>query len=260
MSEKLLVNVHDGIAQVMFNRPEVLNAMDSDIIEGMAKHFVAIATDDTVQVIVISGMGKAFSSGADLKSLMSFPGGIVPAIYWLAGVFHQAVTEMRHMPKPVIAAVNGIAAGAGFTTALACDFRVMAESAVLRQVYTSWGLCIDGGGTFALPRLVGHARALEIAAFDKPIPASQALEWGLVNKVVPDGQAMDAAMDMARELQGRSLHSFGRAKQLLERSCETSLEVQLEHERHAITACARHPDAVEGLCAFVEKRKPRFNQ
>lgn len=164
------------------------------------------------------------------------------------------------MAKPIIAAVNGIAAGAGFSVALAADFRLMAESAVLRQMYTSWGLCIDGGGTFTLPRLVGQARALEIAAFDEPVSATKALEWGLANRVVPDDQLLDAAMAMARALRERSLHSFGRAKQLIERSYETSLETQLERERHAITACVQHPDALEGVTAFMEKRKPVFNR
>jgi 2-(1,2-epoxy-1,2-dihydrophenyl)acetyl-CoA isomerase len=260
MSDKLLVNVKDGIAQVLFNRPEVYNAMDSDVIEAMASHFTALATDPAAKVVVLSGVGKAFSSGADLKKVALSPVGIPAAIYRLAGVLHQAVTEIRHMPKPVIAAINGIAAGAGFSTALAADFRVMAKSATLRQVYTSWGLCIDGGGTFALPRLAGQARALEIAAFDKPISAEQALAWGLVTRVVEDGQALDEAMAMARELMDRSLHSFGKVKDLITSAYETPLEVQLERERHALTACVQHPDAAEGVRAFLEKRKPIFNK
>jgi len=260
MSDKLVVNVQDGIAQVLFNRPEVYNAMDSDVIEAMASHFVAMAADPAVKVVVISGMGKAFSSGADLKKVAQSTTGIPAAIYRLAGIFHQAVTEIRHIRKPVIAAINGIAAGAGFSTALASDFRVMAKSATLRQVYTSWGLCIDGGGTFALPRLVGHARALEIAAFDKPISAEQALAWGLATRVVEDGQALDEAVAMAHELMERSLYSFGQVKTLITNAYETPLEVQLERERHAITACVQHPDAIEGVRAFLEKRKPLFNK
>lgn len=260
MSEKLVVKVEAGIAQVVFNRPEVYNAMDADVIEAMSRDFTALAMDSSVRVVVISGTGKAFSSGADLKGIATMQGGVAYAIYRLAGLLHLAVTEVRHMPKPVIAAVNGVAAGAGFSTALAADFRVMAETASLRQVYTSWGLCIDGGGTFTLPRLVGMARALEIAAFDKPITAAQALEWGMVNRVVPEGQALDAAMDMARELADRSLHSFAQVKTLFNKSFETPLEAQLELERQAITVCGKHPDAAEGVRAFLEKRKPVFNQ
>jgi 2-(1,2-epoxy-1,2-dihydrophenyl)acetyl-CoA isomerase len=123
----------------------------------------------------------------------SFPQGPAGAFHLLAARFHLAVLEIRRMAKPVVAAVNGVAAGGGFSLALACDFRVMAESAVLRQAYTSSGLSIDGGGTFTLPRLVGCARALEIVAFDAPIPAQQAAAWGLATKVVADGAAVDEA-------------------------------------------------------------------
>jgi 2-(1,2-epoxy-1,2-dihydrophenyl)acetyl-CoA isomerase len=260
MPEKLVVSVSDGIAQVIFNRPEVYNAMDGEVIESMLTVFTGLALDASVKAVVISGTGKAFSSGADLKSMAHMFGEGPAIFYGHTGSLHQAVTHIRHMKKPVIAAVNGVAAGAGFSLALACDFRVMAETAVLRQVYTSWGLCIDGGGTFALPRIVGQARALEIAAFDKPIPAAQALEWGLVTRVVPEGQALEAAMVMARELIERSLHSFGQVKRLFNESFENPLEVQLEHERQAITACIQHPDVIEGVSAFLEKRKPVFNK
>ena len=260
MAESLKVTIENGIAHVLFNRPERYNAMDSDVIEGLVMAFTSMSLDDSVRAVVISGAGKAFSSGADLKMVVQSPEGVPKAIYHLAGVFHRAVTEIRRLRKPVIAAINGIAAGAGLSTALASDFRIMARSATLRQVYTSWGLCIDGGGTFALPRLVGQARALEIAAFDKPITAEQALAWGLVTKVVDDGKAEEEAYAMAHELMDRSIHSFGWVKKLITDSYETPLEVQLERERAGITACVQHPDAAEGLMAFIEKRKPVFNK
>jgi 2-(1,2-epoxy-1,2-dihydrophenyl)acetyl-CoA isomerase len=162
------------------------------------------------------------------------------------------------MKKPVVAAVNGVAAGGGFSLALACDFRVMEKSAILRQAYTSNGLCIDGGGTFTLPRLVGYARALEIAAFDAPISADQALSWGLVTKVVEDGQALVEATAMAQLLSRRALNSFAWTKKLITDSFNTSFEAQLELERAALEACADHPDGREGLTAFSEKRKPNY--
>lgn len=260
MSEKLRVDIEGGIATILFNRPEISNALDGDIIESLADRVISLGMDASVKVIIIGGAGKAFSSGADLKSNASSTWGVPERISRLVGLFHQSVMEIRHTSKPYIAAVNGLAAGAGFSLSLACDFRIMEESAVLRQVYTSHGLCIDGGGTFTLPRLVGHARALEIAAFDEPISAPKALEWGLTTRVVPDGEAMTAAKEMAQELMARSLYSFGRVKKLLGRSFESSLEEQLEHERHAVCACVQHPDAAEGICAFLEKRKPVFNQ
>ncbi len=163
------------------------------------------------------------------------------------------------MPKPVIAAVNGITAGGGFSLALACDFRVMAKSAKLRQAYTSSGLCSDGGGTFILPRLVGLAKAMEIMAFDRPISSEQALSWGLVTKVVEDGNALEEATRMALELAGGSMNSFGWSKRLLTDSFNSSFETHIERERRGLAGCAAHPEGAEGLRAFSEKRKPLFN-
>jgi 2-(1,2-epoxy-1,2-dihydrophenyl)acetyl-CoA isomerase len=163
------------------------------------------------------------------------------------------------MRKPVIAAINGVAAGGGFSLALACDFRLMAKSAILRQAYTSSGLCIDGGGTFTLPRLVGLARALEIVAFDKPISSEQAMDWGLVTNVVEDGHALEEAMKMAHELAKISLHSFGWCKALLTDSFNTAFETHIERERLGLSTCAAHPDGQEGLRSFTEKRRPVFN-
>jgi 2-(1,2-epoxy-1,2-dihydrophenyl)acetyl-CoA isomerase len=164
------------------------------------------------------------------------------------------------MKKPVIAAINGIAAGAGFSLALACDFRIIEKSAILRQAYTSNGLCIDGGGTFILPRIVGLARSLEIAAFDNPISAHQALEWGLVTKVVDDGKALEESINMLNILAKGSLHSFGWSKKLLTDSFNNSFESHLELEREGLSDCANHSDGQEGLNAFVEKRKPKFSE
>ena len=162
------------------------------------------------------------------------------------------------MPKPVVAAIHGVAAGGGFSLALACDFRVMEESARLKQAYTSSGLCIDGGGTFALPRMVGLARALEIAAFDHPISSEQALAWGLVTKVVNDGEALQEALTMLLHLGERSIHSFGWTKKLFTDSFNTSFESQIEMERVGLCDCAGHTDGQEGLQAFIQKRKPVF--
>ena len=162
------------------------------------------------------------------------------------------------MAKPVVAAINGIAAGGGFSLALACDFRVMGQSALLRQAYTSSGLSIDGGGSFALPRLVGLARAMEVMAFDEPIPSAQAFDWGLVTKVVPDEQVRVEAQAMLDRLVQGPLYSFAWSKRLLLDSFNNTLESQLELERQGISACAAHPHGVEGIKAFVEKRKPSF--
>ncbi len=164
------------------------------------------------------------------------------------------------MPKPVIAAVNGIAAGGGFSLALACDFRVAGESAIFRQAYTSNGLTIDGGGTFTLPRLVGLAKALEIAAFDPAIQAREALEMGLITKLTQDDELWDTALAVAEDLKGKSLASFANVKELINASYNTSFETQLENERTALCKVAGTEDGMEGIQAFLEKRKPVFNR
>jgi 2-(1,2-epoxy-1,2-dihydrophenyl)acetyl-CoA isomerase len=254
------VTENGDVTIVMFDRPKAFNAFDLETVSMLADYLINLGVDNRVRGIVISGTGKAFTAGGDLRWATSWPQGSAAAFHNLAARYHQAILEIRRMSKPVIAAINGMAAGGGFSLALACDFRVMAESAVLRQAYTSNGLSIDGGGTFMLPRLVGLARALEIAAFDEPISAKQALEWGLVTKVVPDGQAVEEAVKMAADLARRSLHSFGSSKRLLTDAYDHSFETHLELERAALRSCAAHPDGEEGLTAFVEKRKPVFGR
>lgn len=258
MSDTIIVKREGHVAQVLLNRPKVYNAIDLELIGTLADHLTALAVDESVRGVVISGEGKAFSSGGDLKWALAYPSGSVAAFHTLAGRLHQAALEIRRMPKPVIAAVNGVAAGAGFSLALCCDFRVMERSAYFKLAYTSNGLCVDGGGTFVLPRLVGLGRAMEIAAFDRPIPSDQALAWGVSTKVVEDGQALTEATAMARDLALGSINSFRWSKHLMTNSFNNSFESHIEEERAGLCACAAHPDGREGLTAFSEKRKPVF--
>jgi 2-(1,2-epoxy-1,2-dihydrophenyl)acetyl-CoA isomerase len=258
MGELVTVSRGDGIATVLLNRPEAFNSFNMELMTCFADIIVTLAAAREVRGVVISGAGKAFCAGGDLKWALAFAQGPAAAFHELAARFHLAIAEIRRMPKPVIAAVNGIAAGGGFSLALACDFRVMAASAVLRQAYTSNGLSIDGGGSFTLPRMVGLPRAMEIMAFDRPISSEQALGWGLVTSVVSDGSALEEATSMANELAKGSLNSFGWSKQLLTDSFNSSFETHLERERSGLSSCAAHPDGKEGLQAFAEKRQPRF--
>jgi 2-(1,2-epoxy-1,2-dihydrophenyl)acetyl-CoA isomerase len=258
MADSVTVRKSDGVATVLLNRPQAFNAFNMDLGEALADNIIRLAADEGVRGIVISGEGKAFCAGGDLKWALASPQGPSAAFHELAARFHQVILEIRRMPKPVIAAVNGVAAGGGFSLALACDFRVMAERAVLRQAYTSSGLCIDGGGSFTLPRLVGMARAMEIMAFDRPISSDQALAWGLVTRVAEDGKALEEAHQMAAELAQGSLHSFGWSKRLLTDSFSSSFETHIERERRGLASCAAHPDGMEGMNAYTEKRKPVF--
>ena len=258
MTEPVKITREAAIACVVLNRPQAYNAFDQDLVASFASQLITLAADPEVRAIVIGGEGKAFCAGGDLKYFLASPVGPARTIHEVASYFHQAILEIRRMPKPVIAAVNGVAAGGGFSLALACDFRVMGESAVLKQAYTSAGLSLDGGGSFTLPRMVGLARALEIVAFDRPISAQQAYEWGLATKIAPDAKVLEAAMGMAHELAGISLNSFGWAKRLLTDSFNSAFEAHLERERRGLATCAAHADGQEGLRAFVEKRKPVF--
>jgi 2-(1,2-epoxy-1,2-dihydrophenyl)acetyl-CoA isomerase len=259
MSELIEVVLERPIAQVALNRPAAYNAFNYEMVSQLGEHLTALAGDENVRAVVISGRGKAFCAGGDLKWALGNSTRPAAAFHSLAAQFHMAILEIRRMRKPVVAAINGVAAGGGFSLALACDFRVMEPSAVLRQAYTASGLCIDGGGTFTLPRLVGYARALEIAAFDEPISSDQALIWGLVTKVAQEGQTLREAIEMAQQLAQKSLNSFGWAKNLITDSFNTSFETQIERERAALEACADHPDGLEGLAAFSEKRKPNYS-
>src|SRR5512136_1654701 len=202
MNEEVKLEIENGIGLITLNRPESFNAFHASMIGNLTEKFMDLRSHVDVVGIVLAGAGKAFCAGADLKwlSASGMPAGA--AFHAIAAAYHQAIVEIRRMPKPVVAAINGIAAGGGFSLALACDFRVMAKSAVLRQAYTSNGLSIDGGGTFTLPRLVGLARALEIVAFDKPVSSEQALAWGLATMVVEDGHSVAEAVKMAQELAG----------------------------------------------------------
>lgn len=259
MSGFVELTSHGSITEVTINRPQAYNSFDLTVLTHLAEHLTDLSADPAVRGVVISGRGKAFCAGGDLKYTLSHRAGASAAFHAMAGQFHLAVIEIRRMPKPVVAAIQGMAAGGGFSLALACDFRVMEPKAALKQAYTSAGLSIDGGGTFALPRLVGLARALEIAAFDELIPAEKALEWGLATRVVPAGESVPAAIELAQRVGDRSLNSFAIAKRLMTDSFDTPFEMRLEQERRLLSAASDHPDGREGLNAFADKRKPKFN-
>jgi 2-(1,2-epoxy-1,2-dihydrophenyl)acetyl-CoA isomerase len=236
----------------------VYNALNLDVVKILGETLSAAATDPSIEGVLLTGKGKAFCAGGDLTWISQQIEDAGSVLYRLAPQFHLSIIEIRRMEKPVVAAINGIAAGGGFSLALACDFRVMGQSATLRQAYTSSGLSIDGGGSFALPRLVGLARAMEIMAFDKPITSDQALQWGLVTKVVPDKEIIVGARALLNDLTRTALHSFAWSKKLMNASFHNTLETQLELERQGISDCASHPNGQEGIQAFVEKRKPAF--
>lgn len=260
MSDGIEIKREGNIAEIILNRTETYNAFNLDMVSQLAKHLADMAVDTSVGGVIITGSGKSFCAGGDLKWAVTFSEKTGHSFRTLASQFHLAVIEIRRMKKPVVAAINGIAAGAGFSLALACDFRVMEKSAIFKQAYTANGLCIDGGGTYTLPRIIGHARALEIASFDAPISAKQALEWGLVTKVVDDDCSLDESVSLFQHLASKSApHSFGWSKRLIYESFNNSFESHVEWEREGLCECSESPDGQEGLKAFIEKRRPVFH-
>jgi 2-(1,2-epoxy-1,2-dihydrophenyl)acetyl-CoA isomerase len=258
MEKTVKVEKKEDIALVILNQPKSYNSFDVNMVWVLAEALVKLALDPEVAGVVITGEGKAFCAGGDLRWIKGYGQNYGAAFHELAARYHQAIVEIRRMPKPVVAAINGLAAGGGFSMALACDFRVMEASAVLRQAYTSNGLSIDGGGTFTLPRLVGFARALEIAAFDRPIEAEKAYSWGLVTEVVENGEGVKRAIELIEEMRKGSLSSFAASKKLMTDSFNTAFEAHLEKERDLLSWCAGQPNGREGIAAFLEKRKPVF--
>ena len=260
MDQPVKLKRMDKTALITLNRPEAYNSFNLDMIRLLADILIELALDSDVTGVVISGEGKAFCAGGDLRWINECGDNYGAAFHGLAARYHQAIIEIRRMPKPVVAAINGFAAGGGFSMALACDFRIMEASAVLKQAYTSNGLSIDGGGTYTLPRLVGIGRALEIAAFDEPISTEKALDWGMVTEGVGDGDSVNRAIELIRRIEKGSLSSFAASKKLITDSFNTSLEVQLENERNLLSRTADQPDGREGIAAFLEKRRPVFGK
>jgi 2-(1,2-epoxy-1,2-dihydrophenyl)acetyl-CoA isomerase len=251
-----LYRIEDEVAIITLNRPEALNAFSAGLIDGLWRHLLEARADDAVGAVVLTGAGRAFSAGGDLRALSADPDRPGAAFRRLAGQFHLCIQELRALPKPVVAAVNGAAAGGGFSLALAADLRVMADGAFLQQAYTSAGLAPDGGGSYFLPRLVGLARAAEIFLLDERLDAARCEALGLANRVVPAADVVAEACAMARNLAGRSRFAQARVKELLGATFDAALPAHLERERHAIADAADSPEGREGLRAFVERRKP----
>jgi 2-(1,2-epoxy-1,2-dihydrophenyl)acetyl-CoA isomerase len=257
--ETILFDVDENIATVTMNRPEAMNALSPQLGEELVDAVTRCHADSNVRAVVIKGAGRAFCAGGDLKSFSDFlQADPVTAFRTFASRVHIGIVEIRHMEKPVIAQVHGVAAGAGMSLALACDLTIAAESARFIMAYRRVGLSPDGSSTYFLPRLVGPKKALEIFYTGDPIAAPEAERLGLINRVVPDADLEKETRALARRLaQGPTL-ALGRAKELVYRSLGETLETQLEHERDFIALSSTSEDFQEGVQAFIQKREPKF--
>ena len=257
MGNPVLSERGGGLAVVTLNRPEAYNAIDEGMIGALLEALIGCDQDRAVRAVMITGAGKAFCAGGDLKAMRA-AADAPTFLKRLTVPVHACIATIARMDKPVIAAVNGPAGGVGFSLAIACDLVVAAESAVFTLAYTKAGLAPDGGSTFYLPRIVGPKRAYEMMALNPVLSADQAKAEGLVTAVLPDAGFAAAARDWATQLAEGPTLALAAAKRLLAASPDCSLETQMEHERRAISAAAATADFREGVAAFAEKRVPQF--
>lgn len=258
--ETIQFDVANHIATITLNRPDVFNAFNDQFSKDLLGALKEADRHGDVRVVILTGAGKAFSSGQDLGDLKKkYVSGHVPHLGDdLRKRYDPIIKMICAMDKPVVAAVNGVAAGAGCSLALACDIRIASEYATFIEVFINVGLIPDSASTFFLPRLVGLGRAMELCCTGRKVDAEEALRIGLVNQVVPAGELMTAAQAMAGRLASLPRRGIALTKQLLRKSFENNLENQLAAEAFAQETAGMTTDHTEGVMAFIEKRKPNF--
>lgn len=258
-AEVLEVSRAGGVLTLTLNRPSRLNALDDALLVALSTALAAARSDASVRCVLLTGAGRGFCAGADLGSGLLDPGpdrGMTVRRH-LQAYYAPVILGIRELEKPVVAAVNGVAAGAGMSLALACDLRVCAESASFLQAFVRIGLVPDAGSTFFLPRLVGMAKAAELAMLGDQIPALEALRIGLVNQVVPDDALLSTALAVASRLAEGPM-AVGLIKRALNLSLTSDLRAQLAHEEDLQALAANSDDSVEGVTAFLQKRPAEF--
>ena len=246
-----------GIATITLNRPEALNSLEATLKSELLRALRDAARDPAVRVVILTGTGRAFCAGQDLKErLQPDP---TPLDVEVRERFNPIVQAIRSMDKPVIAAINGVAAGAGASLAFACDLRIAAETASFVLAFGRIGLVPDSGATWLLPRLVGLGRATELMLLPEPVGSADALRIGLVNRVVPADELPAAARALAATLAAAAPRSLALTKRAIRRALEATFDESLDYEASLQGIAGRTADHAEGLAAFVEKRPPRFS-
>jgi 2-(1,2-epoxy-1,2-dihydrophenyl)acetyl-CoA isomerase len=251
-----------SIAVLTANRPEARNALSLEMRRMLADVLHDIEQDDSVRCVVLKGAGDHFMAGGDVKGMAEAfsqtPEQIRKQFVLRIHDLHPIMFAMRRMPKPIIAQVAGAAAGAGVSVALSCDLVVAADNSFFTLAYVNIGTSPDGSSTYQIPRTLGIKRAMEMTLLGDRIDAKKALDWGLVNFVVPAAQLEAETMKLAERLANGPTFVYGQAKRLLYQSIHREFEAQLQAEGEAFAACAARADFREGVMAFVEKRKPKF--
>jgi 2-(1,2-epoxy-1,2-dihydrophenyl)acetyl-CoA isomerase len=252
----LKYEVKEGVATITLNRPDVYNALNDGITYELQDAFKVVAKDDQVRVIVLTGEGKAFCSGQDLKAgsteeKRSFMDSLQKR-------YNPIIRAMRNLPKPILCRLNGVAAGAGCSLALACDMIIASEETTLIEVFINIGLVPDSGSSYFLPRLVGMAKAFELASMGTRVKAKEAYELGLINKVVAADQLNATVKEYTDYFAQAPTKSIGMIKKMLNKSTTSSLDDMLEQEAYYQEAAGSTYDYKEGVTAFLEKRKAKF--
>ncbi|MBA2673695.1 enoyl-CoA hydratase-related protein [Ramlibacter sp.] len=249
----------DGVALVTLNRPADANCLNQQ----MAAELLAVAErcagDDGIKAVVLTGQGRFFCAGGDVNAFASFGEHAASEVKRLADELHRAISSFSRMRAPLIAAVNGVAAGAGFSLAMSADLVLAAESASFTMAYTAIGFSPDGSSSYFLPRLVGLRRAQELMFTNRKLSAAEAADWGVATRVVPGAALQDAALELAHKLANGALGAHAGIKKLLLATYGSTLEDQMELEGQTVAACAASPDGQEGVQAFLAKRVPKFS-
>ena len=257
--ETILFELTGGIARLTLNRPDRLNSFNSAMHAEVRDALARLASDASVRVLVLRGAGRGFCAGQDLNDRAVAPDGTgVDLGDSIEKNYKPLVLTLRALPLPVIAAVNGVAAGAGANIALACDMVIAAKSASFVQAFAKLGLVPDSGGTWFLPRLLGNARAVGLAFLGDKLSAEQAAQWGLIWKCVEDAELTTTVDELARHLASAPTKGLARTKQAIYQSWSHSLEEQLDVERDYQRELGKSADYAEGVAAFTAKRPPKF--
>ncbi|MDZ7900059.1 MAG: enoyl-CoA hydratase [Arcicella sp.] len=256
MYENLIYEIQAGICTITLNRPAVYHALSPELIQEITKAFTQASADNSVRVVVLTGAGdKAFSSGADLKNGL---GNVSSLGDSLRKNYNPMILSIRNLPKPVICKLNGVAAGAGCSLALACDVIIAAETARMSQIFVNIGLIIDAGSSYFLPRLLGSQKAFELASTGRIVEAQECLELGLVSKVVPQNDLDKVVAETALMYAQGATQAIGLIKKVLNQSYHSTLEEMLEMEAVNQDIAEKTPDFIEGVTAFLQKRKADF--
>lgn len=252
------VETRGAVAVVILNRPDSANTLNLQMSMDLLAAALACARNAAVRAVVLTGAGRNFCFGGDLRAMAARDTALDDYIRELTTYLHAAIAHFTRMDAPVIAAVNGTAAGAGVGLAAMADLALCAKSSKFILAYTNAGLTPDGGTSFLLPRVIGARRTMELLLLNRPLSAQQALDWGLVNEVVEDGELLERAMELAGQLAAGATGAFGQTKRLVAHSLG-ALESHMTLESETIASQAASVDGVEGIRAFLEKRKPDFS-